>query len=546
MIKKRLYFLILIIICITLAVCFSACDDKQEETPTEEAVIIKLFACDVSGKNPVQHDVEKGKENEIIFNNNSYIFYGYYTQQNGQGIRVTDNKGKVLSSFFDEATQTSYNIYPKVEAKTFNITLVSSTGEQFEMYTLTTEDDQTLPTATKKGYYFVGWGEGENELYEFGQTTYTTIWKGTVTTDAILYPKFRPKTITVIGNNGNVSVEYGTAFHLNYDTSVAGKTFMGYYTLADGNGRQITDPIGNSLTEFYFAEDEEESNSITYVAYYIDGEMYQVTIPNQGMVNGIFVTYKNFYSEGSPDRVEYYVKNQTIKNLKPTRDGYFFDGWYTESGLFHKYDFDVAHSEQENFVLYPKWIALPTNKGIIKDVLSNATQGTVVLTNSSNATTYHAYYSDFNGTITVSCRVFTTAGNSSGAQVYAGGIDLGEMAEGASKSVSIDVKKGEIVYFTGSPVKYSENINLVYTITAGIPTLSSNVKADVPVVFNVIVTKGNPFKLPVYQKSGYIFHGYTTTENDPSTIITNDEGESFNEWYYDENMTVYAYYTQNP
>ena len=542
--KNRLYLMILIIVCLAIAMCFAGCDDKKEEDPTTPAKeTIKLI---VFNENDSSHEesVEKGADKKIAFSNDSYLFYGYYTEKNGQGTRVTDSKGNVLASFYSQATEKTYNAYPKIEEKQINITLLSSTGEQFQMYHPSTEE-QTLPQAHKKGYTFMGWGDYESEVYEEGRPVINKIVPGSITKDTILYPKFQPKEFTIFGNSTSTTILYGNSFRLAYEDK-AGQVFMGYFTAVDGYGRRITDADGLSVGDFLFTEDEEESTTITYYAYYISGDIYQVTIPNQGLSNSIFVTYRNYYAEGTPDKVVPYEKGETIQNLNPKRDGYFFDGWYADSNLHKKFDFDVTHYEEENLVLYPKWVALPTNGTQIRGILSNATQGTITISSSDDAVNYHAYYSDFTGTITILYTVFTQKGDSKGAQLFIGGNDIGEMADGDRKTITINVKQGEIVYFTGSPIKYGEEVTFNYTITAGIPTLSSNVRAEVPVVFNVIVKMDEEFTLPVFYKSGYTFQGYTTMENDPTTLITDSNGHSLDRWVYSESMTVYAYFTQNP
>ncbi len=535
--------MIFIIVCLAIAMCFAGCDDKKEEvpiTPTKDTIKLIVF-----NENDSSHEesVEKGADKKIAFSNDSYLFYGYYTEKNGQGTRVTDSKGNILESFYTQATEKTYNAYPKIEAKQVNITLLSSTGEQFQMYH-PSQEEQNLPQAHKKGYTFMGWGDYEGETYEESRSVINKIVPGSITKDTILYPKFQPKEFTILGNSTSTVIQYGNSFYLAHE-EIVGQYFMGYYSATGGLGRQITDTTGMSVGEFLFAEDEEETATVTYYAYYLSGDIYQITIPNQGLSNQMVVVYKNFNAEGSPDKEVVYEKGQTIENLKPKRDGYFFDGWYADANLFKKFDFDVAHFEEENLALYPKWVALPTNRTEVRGILSDATQGTITLSSSDEAVNYHAYYSDFTGTITVLCTAFTEKGDSNGAQVFIGGNDIGDMADGARKTVTINVKQGEIVYFIGSPIKSGEEITFNYTITGGIPTLTSSVKADVPVVFNTIVTVDNYFKLPTFSKAGYTFQGYTTVENDPSTLITDSTGKSLDRWEYTENMTVYAYYTQN-
>lgn len=44
----------------------------------------------------------------------------------------------------------------------------------------------------------------------------------------------------------------------------------------------------------------------------------------------------------------------------PTRDGYTFDGWYTESTFFRKVTFPYSHGQGADFTLYAKWTAVST------------------------------------------------------------------------------------------------------------------------------------------------------------------------------------------
>ena len=541
--NKRLYLMIFIIICLAIAMCFAGCDDKNEDEPiTPSKDVIKLIVFDENDSSH-EENIEKGAQKSIAFSNEDFLFYGYYTEKNGQGFRVTDSKGNVLESFYSQAKETTYNAYPKIEEKQINITLLSSTGEQFQMYH-PSQEEQVLPQANKKGYIFKGWNKREGEDYILGEDVINKIVPGTITKDTILYPKFQAKEFTINGNCGFVNVSYGENFELAY-AEISGKVFLGYYSKEEGEGRIITDPTGKSINGFSFAEDEEEKESVTYYPYYKSSDICLVTIPNQGMLNDIFVTYKNYYQEGTPDKFVNYSKGETIKNLKPKRDGYFFDGWYKDASLLNRFDFDMTHTEEENLVLYPKWVALPSNGSQIKGILSDTTQGSILLSTNSEQQSYHAYYSDFTGTITILCNVFTSKGDSKGAQIFVGGNDEGEMLDGDRKTITVNVTKGEIVYFTGSPIKYEDEINFSYTITAGIPTQTSNVKADAPVAFNVLVERGKPYQFEVYTKEGYTFQGYYTEEDGQGTQVTDSTGK-VEEWEFSEYKTIYAYYTQNP
>ena len=559
---KKFYLLFILILVLTLSICLSACFDEgeEEEKGSEESVTVKYYVYD-EYDNYVVKELAVGTTETIPFYNTKVNFLGYYTQKDGQGVQITDSTGKILDSFYEQRTQTIYNAYPKYEGIPYTLTLVSSTGEPYEAYQLTSLDSQSLPEAHKIGYYFMGWSTDSNEYYSFGDSTYNSISKCTFTSDTVLYPKFRAKDITVYGSdeeypNNKTEILYGQEFTLTH-RDVTGKNFMGYYTQQNGQGTKVTGVDGKSIGVFLYEEGQEEVNVVTYYAYFIEGTMYQAVLHNDGYINGLWVTYRNYDPDNEDtakrDKTEYVSYGSRIQYYKPTRKGYYFDGWYEDSSLHTKFDFDMSRKVIGNFTLYPKWVAQPTNASSLQivGILSELETGTVTVNNNVNTYSIKGYTCDFDGTITVSYRAYTANGSSHGAKVTIGGTNLGVANDGVTYTTTVNVTKGKTLYFSGEPVSGSESLTLWYKIESGKPTYTSEVKADIPIDLTYIVTLNNTFKFDVYTKSGYTFDGYYSTSTfDPSTRLTDSVGQSIGVWTIEsddpQGIQIYAKYVQNP
>ena len=108
---------------------------------------------------------------------NRNVINGYYTEENGQGVRLTDSKGQSLSAYdFDK----DISVYPYYTFNTYHITYNSDggslEGEGTYTYDFTIEtDDIILPSLIKSGYKFDGWYLNS----DFSGSKITTITKGT-------------------------------------------------------------------------------------------------------------------------------------------------------------------------------------------------------------------------------------------------------------------------------------------------------------------------------------------------------------------------------
>ena len=198
----------------------------------------------------------------------------------------------------------------------------------------------TTPTAD--GYTFGGWYKEaacENE-WDFENDT--------VTDDITLYAKWteaaeEPETYTVTfdANGGNVSPESaeteedGKLATLPTPTKSGNYRFNGWFTAASG-GTQVT--VDKVYTE----------NTTIYAQWTYTG--------STGGGGGVSRYTVKFDTNGGTK-----VANKTVsRNAKltepatPAKDGYTFDGWYTDKELTTAYDFDTKVTK--SFTLYAKWV----------------------------------------------------------------------------------------------------------------------------------------------------------------------------------------------
>ena len=562
---KKIYSIFILIICVLLAVCLSACFGSKDSTDKDTLITkYKIYPGDVEGKtsgNYVEYNV--GEDLTIPFTVEGYIFYGYYTMQNGKGTKITDETGKVLADIDFTGISDAFAVFPYVEGKKINITFLNDDGTILETKeNVDVTKGVTAPTATKPGYSFVGWSDKQNS-----STGSFSLSLKKYSNDVTFYPVFKPATYRVscnyyykdsgmidrYGHFESYEVTYQSSFKFKYK-EIDGYNFAGYYTEEDGQGIQLTDEYGSSVVLWSTIPDN-DTNAINVYGKYIEAPMYTLTCPNN-VIYGFTVTYADFEERNGEyiDKEVYYSNGSTVENLRAKRSGYAFEGWYEDRTLYYAFDFATSSTITEDITLYPKFTNLETYKNQ-EDLYGYKFMGALSEINGSHnlnmignyqsmGTTPDSYYADFTGTITVHCYVYPVSGTSKGAYIKIGSNDYVKLERGESRDIEVDVTKGNLLYINGYSEQLSENTRLVYEITAGLPEYESNVTIETPEYIFFRVTKGNSYKLTVYPQSGYTFKGYSLTNN-TNSLITDAEGKSKNVWAYDTDMTIYAIYIKN-
>jgi len=232
-------------------------------------------------------------------------------------------------------------IYIKAAHKTpYVVTFESNGGTDVDSQTVEAGDTAEEPEEpTKEGYTFNGWYTDEDltEEYDFSKV---------VASDMTLYAKWEEITYTVsFDSNGGSEVDSET---INYNESATkpedptkeGYIFKGWY-------------IDSDLTTEYDFDTIVTENMILYAKW--EEITYTVSFDSNGG------------SEVDSETVTY--KGKATKPSDPTKEGYTFKGWYTDSSLTTEYDFNSEVTE--GMILYAKWEKVeestnPSTKDYIK------------------------------------------------------------------------------------------------------------------------------------------------------------------------------------
>ena len=346
-----------------------------------------------------------------------YAFNGYNDKADGKGNPYYDKNGNGLIKF-RKTKETP--VYAQWELETYSITyeLNGGTNHANNPNSYTYEDATiTLQEPTKTGYTFKGWYDNSS----FTGTPITQISKGSYG-NKTLYAKWTANTYTVTlnqqsgtGGTTSVTATYGAAMPAITKPTRNGYTFGGYYTAINGGGTQYYNANGASsknwdktATTTLYAKWTANQSTITWNAnggsvtpasstYTYDGDPVALPTPTRTgyEFNGWFTAstggtrISDVGKTNKPtSNTTYYAQwkaktyivtldpqggfsgsnsinatyNATMPAITPpTRDGYIFEGYYSEpNGQGKKYynaDGSSANLwDKENATLYAKWV----------------------------------------------------------------------------------------------------------------------------------------------------------------------------------------------
>jgi uncharacterized repeat protein (TIGR02543 family) len=285
---------------------------------------------------------------------------------------------------FDTLVTGDITLYAKWNPITYKVRFNSNGGSGSmgdQDFTYDVPQNLTINTFTRTGYTFAGWATSAAGTVVHTDGKSVSNLTNTQGATVILYAKWTGDTYQITyfdtgggsfsgshGANYPTTHTYGTATPLVSPTK-AGYTFGGWFINSNGAGTALTSLAAEGYT----------ANITLHAKWTI--ETYSVTYnANGNSVNGMptpnpvtNVEYGTTISKPSPD---------------PTRAGYTFDGWYSNSGLTLSYDF--ATPVTSNITLWAKWNA------IIYDITYFDTGGGMFSgTHGTNHPTTHTY-----GTVT--------------------------------------------------------------------------------------------------------------------------------------------------
>ncbi len=197
----------------------------------------------------------------------------------------------------------------------------------------------TLQKATRTGYTFDGW------YSDAAFKNKVTKIQSDGTEDITLYAKWTANkyTIKFAGNgatggsmNSLTNRKYGTGYTLTANAYKRdGYTFTGWNTKANGSGTAYKDKASvKNLTST-------NGKTVTLYAQWTKKE-YKITYKLKGGKNN------------SANPSIYYVTSSTITLKKPTKTGYTFKGWYSDSAYKNKIT-QIKKGSTGNKTLYAKW-----------------------------------------------------------------------------------------------------------------------------------------------------------------------------------------------
>ncbi len=201
----------------------------------------------------------------------------------------------------------------------------------------------TLPTPTREHYTFVGWYTDSGLQNAVDPTTL-------VSSNMTLYADWtedQQVTITMyldggtisgitLDNNDQFTIYSGDNLSTLADPTKSGYTFDGWYT--DSGFNTSFDKTAAITTDIdLYAKWEEVLIPQVTITMYLDG----------GSISGITLDNNNQFTINYGDNLS------TLQN--PTKTGYIFQGWYTDSGF--NTSFNKTAAITSNLSLYAKWEA---------------------------------------------------------------------------------------------------------------------------------------------------------------------------------------------
>ncbi len=225
---------------------------------------------------------------------------------------------------FSTAVKSNLTLYAGWKQITYTVSFNSNGGSAVASQTVAWGSTATKPASpTKAGYTFTGW-------YSNSVLTTAYNFSTAVKSNLILYAGWKQITCTVsFSANGGSStasqtVAWGSTATRPANPTKAGYTFKGWYS-------------DSALTKAYDFATPVKSYLVLYAGW------KQITYTVSFNSNG-----------GSAVSSQTVIWNRTAyRPTTPTKDGYTFTGWYSDSALTQAYDFSTA--VKSNMTLYAGW-----------------------------------------------------------------------------------------------------------------------------------------------------------------------------------------------
>lgn len=268
-----------------------------------------------------------------------YKFTGWNTKKDGKGKSYANKEDVQNLTAKDGATVI---LYAQWKLQGYAIKYVLDGGENHDdnpsAYNINTNTIQ-FKDPKRTGCTFLGWYKDKNYTNKISGIPKGSSGKIT------LYAKWRVHSYRVVYNgNGATSgtmskakqCKYGKSYKLAVNKfKKKNYVFVGWNTQKDGSGRMIKNKgkIKNLTTK--------DNTTITLYAQW-NKKSYTITY----MLNGGIQILDN--------PTVYYADTKTFRLNSPEREGYTFEGWYTDSNFQNRIT-KVAKGTKKNLTLFAKW-----------------------------------------------------------------------------------------------------------------------------------------------------------------------------------------------
>lgn len=245
-----------------------------------------------------------------------YDFIGWY-KDNTTSISTISNASGNIDLYARWAVH-NYNIY---------YTLYGGTNDADNPSTYSYTDNITLKNPTRANYVFEGWyteNTFKNKVESIDGTSQKVIF---------LYAKWR-------------IIDYSITYKLNGGTN--NDTNVVKYSPGDSVTFLTPTYKGYSFLGWY--QDSDFENRIFALSKKASGD---TTIYAKWKINTYSVAYRLFGGKNDSKNPENFTVKDSIALAAPTKKGYTFDGWYTDSLFTQK--ITAIKGNAENLLLYANW-----------------------------------------------------------------------------------------------------------------------------------------------------------------------------------------------
>jgi uncharacterized repeat protein (TIGR02543 family) len=320
-----------------------------------------------------------------------YSLEGWYTSINS-GVTLDDKW-----NFFSDRANFSFTLYAKWLINQYTISFETNGGNSIPSITSNYGDTVSKPTnPLKTGYSFSGW------FLDTSLTQPTSIPESIPALNLTLYAKYtiNQYTITFITNGGNsitsITGDYGGAVNPPENPTKVGHTFSGWFVnsnLTQGSSIPNLIPAANlilyakwTINQYTISFNTNGGNIIqtqtinydatisthtpvkigySFAGWFVDELLSESFTLLKMPANNISLFAKwtiniytiSFNTNGGsviPSITQNYGSSIVIP-INPTREGYTFDGWYSDVDLIQVTDVPST-MPAENITIYAKWI----------------------------------------------------------------------------------------------------------------------------------------------------------------------------------------------